>query len=88
MAVCPLILNFLHISSQKWLVFGNYFSLSKFYPNWPIFLHGYIRHIRNILQPCGRMTLILHASEVDSAVISLFQRGTYSSKLQGLFFIF
>ena len=32
------------------------------------------------------MTLILHASEVDSAVISLFQRGTYSSKLQGLFY--
>ena len=45
MAVCQLILIFLHISSQKWLVFANYFSLSKFYPNWPIFLHGYIRHI-------------------------------------------
>ena len=32
MAVCPLILNFLHISSQKWLVFGNYFGLSNFLP--------------------------------------------------------
>ena len=21
-----------------------------FYPNWPIFLHGYIRHIRDIFQ--------------------------------------
>ena len=30
MAVCPLILNFLHISSQKWLVFANYFSLPNF----------------------------------------------------------
>ena len=32
MAVCPLILNFSHISSQKWLVFGNYFGLSTFLP--------------------------------------------------------
>ena len=23
-----------------------------FYPNWPIFLHGYIRHIRDIFQLC------------------------------------
>ena len=32
MAVCPLILIFLHISSQKWLVFVNYFSLPNFLP--------------------------------------------------------
>ena len=32
MAVCPLILNFLHISSQKWLVFANYFGLPNFLP--------------------------------------------------------
>ena len=24
-----------------------------FYPNWPIFLHGYIRHIRDIFQLCS-----------------------------------
>ena len=30
MAVCPLILNFLHISSQKWLVFADYFGLLNF----------------------------------------------------------
>ena len=32
MAVCPLILIFLHISSQKWLVFANYFGLPNFLP--------------------------------------------------------
>ena len=32
MAVCPLILNFLNISSQKWLVFANYFGLPNFLP--------------------------------------------------------
>ena len=31
-AVCPLILNFLHISSQKWLVFANFFGLPNFLP--------------------------------------------------------
>ena len=40
-----LILNLLHISSQKWLVFANYFAPQTFHPNWPIFLHGYIRDI-------------------------------------------
>ena len=52
MAVCSLILNFLHISSQKWLVFGNYFGLTNFLPQLANFLHGYIRHIRDILQLC------------------------------------
>ena len=37
MAVCPLILNFLHISSQKWLVFANYLSLPNFLPQLAIF---------------------------------------------------
>ena len=37
MAVCPLILNFLHISSQKWLVFANYFGLPNFLPQLPNF---------------------------------------------------
>ena len=32
MAVCPLILKFLHKSSQKWLVFANYFGLPIFLP--------------------------------------------------------
>ena len=32
MAVCPLILNFMHISSQKWLVFYYYFSFPNFLP--------------------------------------------------------
>ena len=32
MAVCPLILIFLHISSQKWLVFANHFGLLNFLP--------------------------------------------------------
>ena len=35
MAVCPLILIFLHISSQKWLVFANYFGLPNFLPQLP-----------------------------------------------------
>ena len=37
MAVCPLILNFLHISSKKWLVFANYFGLPNFLPQLPNF---------------------------------------------------
>ena len=32
MAVCPLILIFLHISSRKWLVFTNNFGLPNFLP--------------------------------------------------------
>ena len=37
MAVCPLILKFLHISPQKWLVFANYFGLQNFLPQLPNF---------------------------------------------------
>ena len=36
-AVCPFILNFSHISSQKWLVFGNNFGLPNFLPQLPNF---------------------------------------------------
>ena len=36
MAVCPLILNFFHMYSQKWLVFANNLASQTFYPNWPI----------------------------------------------------
>ena len=32
MAVCPLILNFLHISSPKWLVLADHFGLPNFLP--------------------------------------------------------
>ena len=48
--------QFVHWSylPQKWLVFANYFSLPNFYPNWSIFLHGYIRHIRDIFQLWAR----------------------------------
>ena len=49
-AVCPLILNFLHISSQNGLFLLIILASQTFYPNWPIFLHGYIRHIRDIFQ--------------------------------------
>ena len=54
MAVCPLILNVLHISSQKWLFLLIILASQTFYPNWPIFLHGYIRHIRDIFQLWSR----------------------------------
>ena len=50
MAVCPLILKFLHISSQNGLFILIILASQTFYPNWPIFLHGYIRHIRDIFQ--------------------------------------
>ena len=36
-AVCPLILNCLHISSQKWIVFANHFGLPNFLPQLPNF---------------------------------------------------
>ena len=49
MAVCPLILNFLHICSKNGLFLLIILASQTFYPNWPIFLHGYIRHIRVIL---------------------------------------
>ena len=52
MAVCPLILKFLHISSQNGLFLLIILASQTFYPNWPIFLHGYIRHIRDIFQLC------------------------------------
>ena len=29
-----------------------FLASQTFYPNWPIFLHGYIRHIRDIFQLC------------------------------------
>ena len=40
----------LYKSSQKRLCFVNLHVLPNFYPNLPIFLHGYIRHIRDISQ--------------------------------------
>ena len=55
MAVCPMTLNFLHISPQKWLVFAKYFGLPNFLPQMPNFLHGYIRHIRDIFQLCSEL---------------------------------
>ena len=60
MAVCPLILNFLHISSQKWLVFANYFGLPNFLPQLANFLHRYIRNIRDIFQLCLAFILFGH----------------------------
>ena len=39
MAVCPLILIFLHISSQKWIVFANHFGLPNFLPQLPNFFY-------------------------------------------------
>ena len=39
MAVCPLILILLHKSSQKWLVFANYFGLPNFLPQLPKFFY-------------------------------------------------
>ena len=53
MEVCPLILIFLHKSPQKWLVFANNFASQTFYPNWPIFLHGYIRDIFQLWEKAG-----------------------------------
>ena len=47
-----MILNVLLKSSQKWLVFANNFGLPNFLPQLANFLHGYIRHIRDILQLC------------------------------------
>ena len=38
---------------QKWLVFANFWSSQTCYPNLPIFLHGYIFDIRDILQLCS-----------------------------------
>ena len=33
-------------------------SSQTFYPNWPISLHGYIRHIRDIFQIC--VCVVIH----------------------------
>ena len=52
MTVCPLILNFLHISFKNGLFLLITLASQTFYPNCPILLHGYIRHIRVIFQLC------------------------------------
>ena len=42
-------LNFLaHIFQKNSLFLLIILASQPFYPNWPIFLHGYIRHIRHI----------------------------------------
>ena len=67
MVVCPLhcwILNFLN-KSQKWLFLLIFWSSQTFYPNWPIVLHGYIRHIRDILQLWHIHTLLLKLSSAS-----------------------
>ena len=61
MAVCPLILNFLHMSSQKCFFLLICLASQTFYPYWPIFLHGYIRHIRDIFQ---RKVFIIISEEI------------------------
>ena len=48
MAVCPLILNFCTYLPKNGLVSIIILASQIFYPNWPIFLHGYIRNIRDI----------------------------------------
>ena len=37
---------------KQYLILQNCVSSQTFYPNLPIFLHGYIRHIRDISQLC------------------------------------
>ena len=46
------VVHLLHKSSKKWLVFAYFWSSQIFYPNLQLFLHGYIRHIRDIFQLC------------------------------------
>ena len=45
MAVCPLILKFLRISSQNGLFLLIILASQTFYPNCQIFVHGYIAEI-------------------------------------------
>ena len=53
MLVCPLGLTRVAQIFQKVACFCLYLlSFQFFYPNLPIFLHGYIRHIRDIFQLC------------------------------------
>ena len=52
MAVCPLILFFCTYLPKNGLFLLIILAFQTFYPNWPIFLHGYIRHIRDIFQLC------------------------------------
>ena len=71
MAVCPLILNILHISSQKWLVFGNYFGLpnilpqlanffTRIYPSYPWhFPTLNITHQQEVLEQLTQLQLLL-----------------------------
>ena len=68
MAVCPLILNFSHISSQKWLVFGNYFGL----PNWPIFytdISVISVTFSNSATGSGKSTIIKIIREIVNAIL-------------------
>ena len=41
---------FAHIFPKNGLFLLIILASQTFYPNWPIFLHGYIRHIRDIFQ--------------------------------------
>ena len=48
----PKIFNPEDVSSQNGLFLLIILASQTFYPNCPIFLHGYIRHIRDIFQLC------------------------------------
>ena len=63
MLVCPLGLTLVAQIFQKVACF---WSSPNFYPNLPIFLHGYIRHIRDIFQLC--LVVGPHIEEVADAL--------------------
>ena len=71
MAVCPLNLNFSHILPKNGLFLVIILVSQTFYPNWPIFLHGYIRHIRDIFQLW--IYMILCVPEFFWIILSFFE---------------
>ena len=53
----------LHNSFQKGLILLKHMCSQTFYPNLQTFLHGLIRHIRDILQLCYKALEVISTSD-------------------------
>ena len=81
MAVCPLILNFLHISPQKWLVFAYYFGLPNFLPQLANFFTwmypSYPWHFPTLDQSLTGVSILWEKSRVEREISLLISKNEY-----------
>ena len=66
---------FPHIFSKNDLFLPIILASQTFYPKWPIFLHGYIRQIRDIFQLCWALLCCDWILNMDAFKVQAKERG-------------